>query len=97
MIPKYTIDFTELAKESYEHVIDFICLKGPINVALRVEAKVDELINNLKYHKHFCPPSPKFPLLRRCTITTYTYLIYRVNSESNIIEIVAFFDNRMDG
>ena len=41
MIPKYTVNFTELAKESYEHVIDFISLKWPIDVALRVEAKVD--------------------------------------------------------
>src|SRR5690554_6522275 len=58
------------------------------------EARVESLINRLKTQKRLCPPSGKQKNLRRCVIAPQTSLVYQI--KDNIIELVAFFDNRSE-
>ena len=70
----------------------FIFDQWSLDVALQWDAKVSNLLNRISEHKNLCPPSKKFIGLRRCAITEYTSLLYRVKDDK--VELITFFDNR---
>lgn len=80
------------AETSYQKTIDFILEQWPIEVAEKLETKVNELFQNLLENKHFCPPSIKNPKVRRCVVSKQTSIIYEVRKKS--IEVLLFIDNR---
>lgn len=86
------IIWSPLAQETYLETIGFILRRWSVKTANNFIDKVDSLLGKLKTFKHLCPASENAPDLRRCVITKQTSLIYEVNDD--IIEIVAFFDNR---
>lgn len=65
-----------------------------VKEAEEFEAKVKSLIEKLKTQKRLCPPSNIQKSLRCCVITPQTSLVYQI--KDNIIEFVAFFDNRSE-
>ncbi|MBD3183540.1 hypothetical protein GF312_14695 [Candidatus Poribacteria bacterium] len=91
---QYQIFWSPLAEESYLNTLTQILEKWTIKEAEDFEAKVDSLIEKLKTQKYLCPPSGKKNGLRCCVITPQTSLIYQI--ENDVIELVAFFDNRSD-
>ncbi len=88
------IQWTDVAKESYLNALDLIFKRWSLDQALDWDQKVTNILKKLSTFKNLCPPSKKFPGLRRCTITEYTSLIYRINGDK--IELITFFDNRAD-
>lgn len=66
----------------------------PIEVAIKMDDKVERLLSLLLQNKHLCPASSRLPGIRRCVITKYLSVIYKSRGEA--IELVAFFDNRTD-
>jgi len=89
---EYLISWSPLAEETYLKTLAFILEKWTIKEAEDFERKVESLLDKIKIHKHLCPPSIKRKHLRRCVITPQTSLVYRIRG--NVIELVAFFDNR---
>jgi plasmid stabilization system protein ParE len=90
---EYLISWSPVAEETYLKTLNQILDKWTVKEAEDFEAKVERLIERLKSHKHLCPPSDKLKNLRRCVISPQTSLIYQINN-NDIIELVAFFDNR---
>ncbi len=90
----YLIYWSPLAEETYLRTLSQILERWTIKEAIAFEAKVESLIKKLKIHKHLCPPSDKFKKLRRCVLSPQTSLAYQI--KDNIIELVAFFDNRSE-
>lgn len=86
--------WTDLAQESYKKTLDIIFNRWSLDIALQWDEKVTTLLQKLNNHKKLCPPSKKYNGLRRCTITKYTSLIYRVKDDK--IELISFFDTRDD-
>jgi plasmid stabilization system protein ParE len=86
------ISWSPLAEESYLNTLSWILEKWTIKEAKDFEAKVESLLEKLKAQKHLCPPSGKQANLRRCVIAPQTSLVYQIKND--IIELVAFFDNR---
>ena len=84
--------WTPLAETSYQETLDFVFDQWSLDVALQWDAKVSNLLNRISEHKNLCPPSKKFIGLRRCAITEYTSLLYRVKNDK--VELITFFDNR---
>ena len=84
--------WTPLAESSYQESLDFIFDQWSLDIALQWDAKVSNLLNKISEHKNLCPPSKKFIGLRRCAITEYTSLLYRVKGDT--VELITFFDNR---
>ncbi len=91
---EHLIFWSPLAEETYLKTISRILDRWTIKEVEDFEVKVESLIEKLKTHKHLCPPSNKQKSLRRCVIAPQTSLVYRI--KDNIIELVAFFDNRSE-
>jgi plasmid stabilization system protein ParE len=80
------------AEESYLNTLSYILDQWSIKVATSFQYKVESLIEKIKTHNWLCPASDKNRKLRRCVITHQSSLVYRIKND--VIEIVAFFDNR---
>lgn len=86
--------WTSNARESYLATLEFLLNHFDAEIAITFDEKVETLIQNIKLHKHFCPPSLKYKNLRRCTISKYSSLVYSV--EKDYIAIIVFYDNRSE-
>jgi plasmid stabilization system protein ParE len=91
---EYLISWSPLAEETYLKTLSHILDRWSIKEAEDFEAKVESLIEKLKTQKRLCPTSGKKKNLRRCIIAPQTSLVYQI--KDNIIELVAFFDNRSE-
>lgn len=89
---EYFIFWSPLAEETFLKTLSLILEKWTIKEVEDFEHKVESLLEKLKTQKRLCPPSAKQKHLRCCVITPQTTLVYRY--KENVIELVAFFDNR---
>lgn len=85
------VEFTKTAEEDYLTLLDDISRRS-VDEALKLDAKMDALIENLQKFKHLCPPSRKFPKFRRCVLTRRISLVYEAGQQS--ITIISIFDSR---
>ena len=92
----YTIVWTETAKLAYQQIQSFVLQNWSIDIVLRLDKDVEDLLQNLTKHKHLCPGLSEFPGLRKCLINKQTSLIYSVDELNKIINLVTIVDNRMD-
>jgi plasmid stabilization system protein ParE len=90
---KNIIYWSPQAEESYLDTLEFILKKWTIMEAENFQDKVEGLLENLQVYNRLCPPSTKFEEFHKCVISEQTSMIYRI-VEENIIEIIAFIDNR---
>ena len=90
---RFKIVWSPLAEEKYFEILVFLIENWSVSIAKEFESKVDSLLFRLSVHQNLCPASKIHKNLRRCVITPQTSLIYRIR-DGNVIEIVAFFDNR---
>lgn len=88
------INWTTLAMESYDLVVDQIFIDWGIEIVDRFENQVDELIHRIENHNHICPKS-KMKGLHKCVINEHNSLIYRVKSKS-LIEIILVIFNKSE-
>jgi hypothetical protein len=87
---EFRIFWSPIAEKTYLSTLIWILNKWTIKEVVNFENKVNGLIDKLKFHQNLCPASNKN--LRRCVITPQTSMVYQING--NLIELVAFFDNR---
>ena len=85
------VEFTKTAEESYLALLDEISRRS-VDEALKLDAKMDALIENLQRFKHLCPPSKKIPKFRRCVLTRNISLVYEAGQQS--VTIISIFDSR---
>jgi plasmid stabilization system protein ParE len=90
----HQIHWSPDAKDSYAAILRNVMDNFPLDIALKMDEKVERLLTLLEHNTHLCPPSRNFEGIRRCAITKYLSLAYRIIG--NDIELVVFFDNRMD-
>lgn len=81
------------AEDAYLAILEYY-YPFSIDFALKLEEKIDRLIESLRRFKKLCPPAKSFPSLRRCVLTENISLVYRL--EGDAVHIVAFYDNRTD-
>ncbi len=87
------IIWSPLAEEKYLEIISWLITNWSLKAAEEFEQKVESLLYRLTLHRNLCPPSKTFADLRRCVITPQTSIVYQIR-KGEVIEIVAFFDNR---
>ena len=88
----YSVVWSPTAEETYNHVIGFLMDNYGADTALKIDDKVEKLIQSISTNKHLCPASTAIPTLRRCVISKYLSMVYRI--EEDEIAILAFYDNR---
>lgn len=92
----YQIIWSNTAHDTYFEIIENLTNRWNAQVAFKLDLKVVELLDLLQNHKHLCPASNSIPLLRKCVINKYTSLIYRIDENQKVIELITFLDNRTD-
>lgn len=92
----YQIIWSATAADSYRLITDYVLAKWSIDSVLKLDDKVQELLDSLSIQKHLCPKLEGYPNLRRCVVTKQTSLVYLVDDENKVVKIVSFIDNRMD-
>jgi len=90
---RYRIIWSPLAEEKYLEILTFLIENWSLSIAEEFESKVESLLFRLTIHQNLCQESKIHKNLRRCVVTPQTSIVYRLR-DGNIIEIVAFFDNR---
>ena len=88
----YTIDWSAQADDSYERLLNYLYERYGVDSVIKMDEKTMDLIDKLRTNQYLCPPSFEHRGLRKCVVTKYTSLIYRVGD--NTIELVTFTDNR---
>jgi plasmid stabilization system protein ParE len=91
---KYQLFWTATATDSYAAILNFIMEKYGVNPALKMDDKVEKILELLESNKQLCPPTETNLLVRRCVITKNLSLIYSING--NVLDLVTFYDNRAD-
>jgi mRNA-degrading endonuclease RelE of RelBE toxin-antitoxin system len=92
----YQIVWSATAVNSYQQTWDFIANNWSIDIIIDLDTKVQNLLDKLSNQERLCPPLKKFAYLRKCVISKQTSLIYSIDSQNKIINIVTFVDNRMN-
>ena len=90
----YQIAWTPIAQETHRQIFNFILENWSIDIAIKFDDELQELLHNLKQYKHLCPPLPKRTGVRKCVISKQVSLLYRVLEQNKKIELLSFFDNR---
>jgi len=65
-----------------------------MDIVLKLDNDIEDLLQNLTKHKHLCPSLSEFLGLRKCLINKQTSLIYSVDELNKIINHVAIVYNQ---
>ncbi|KGO92874.1 hypothetical protein Q766_09560 [Flavobacterium subsaxonicum WB 4.1-42 = DSM 21790] len=79
------------AQVNYLEVIEQIFEKWNLDIVLRFENQVKELIEKISQYNYICPSS-KIVNLHRCIINEHTSLIYKL--DGNIINVIDIIFNQ---
>lgn len=85
------VAFTQTAEEGYIAILDETSRRS-LDEAIKLDNKLDTLIENLKKFKYLCPVSKHFPKFRRCVVTRFVSLVYEVGQQ--LTTIISVFDAR---
>ncbi|HRI59303.1 MAG TPA: hypothetical protein PK228_06260, partial [Saprospiraceae bacterium] len=80
-------------RETYSGLLAFN-METSIRAALKLDEKIERLIQQLSQFNFSCPPSPKLPRFRRCVVMPDASLLYEI--VDNAVYIIAVVDNRAD-
>ncbi len=88
------VRYSTRAYNEYEEILDYIVENFGYEVAAKVNAHFEEIIDQIAINPFLYPSSNKVKSLRRCVISQQTTMYYRFNGES--VEIASFRGNRMN-
>jgi plasmid stabilization system protein ParE len=88
------IVLSEPAAEQLQALLDYLEVEWSQRVQDGFLLKLERSFIALRQFPRAFPKSEKFPGLHKCVITAQCSAYYRVYEEE--IQIIAFFDNRMD-
>jgi len=90
----YQILWTPLAQSSYQQILNFTLEKWSITTVIELDHEVQKLLEKLENHQSLCPPIGENKDVRKCVISKQTSLLYRIQQDTQMIELITFVDNR---
>ncbi|WP_264536106.1 type II toxin-antitoxin system RelE/ParE family toxin [Flavobacterium sp. N1736] len=82
--------WTSQAINGFNKVVDYLEEKWTAKEILSLEHKIQQVINQISLNPEQFPKSAKNESLYKAIVDKNNYLVYRINRESNIIEIINF-------
>ncbi|MBS7229909.1 type II toxin-antitoxin system RelE/ParE family toxin [Flavobacterium psychroterrae] len=82
--------WTAQAVKGFNKVVDYLEAKWTIKEILNLENKIQQVINQISLNPEQFPKSVKSESLYKAIVDKNNYLVYRINKESNLIEIINF-------
>ena len=92
----YRILWTDHALDELDATVDYLQLKFSRAEISRLATAIESTISNIASNPLMYPESGKASGVRRAVILRFNSLYYRLNSDSESIEIISFFSNRRD-
>jgi plasmid stabilization system protein ParE len=82
--------WTSQAIKGFNKVVDYLEAKWTAKEVLNLENKIQQVINQISQNPEQFPKSEKIALLHKVIVDKNNYLVYKINKESNSIEIINF-------
>ncbi len=87
---------SELAEDKLTKLTQYLTSEWSLQVKNDFISKLSKKINQIATHPESCPQSNIRKGLHKCVVTRQTSFYYRINRESNEIEIITIFDTRQN-
>ena len=84
------IEWTPQAVKGFNKVLDYLEAKWTAREILNLENNIQQVINQIKINPEQFPKSSKKVFLHKAIVDKNNYLVYRINKETNIVEIINF-------
>lgn len=84
------IVWTPQAEDGLNKVIDYLEKEWTIIEILNLEQNINELINRISKYPKICPQTGKFDNVHKGLVGKNNYIIYRIQSKKELIEIINF-------
>lgn len=84
------IIWTPKADEGLEKVIAYLEKEWTILEILSLEQNLKNLLDKISSYPKICPTTSKYKNLHKGLVDKNNYIIYRVNSNKKVIEIINF-------
>ena len=88
------VEFSPTAAREVRGLADYLEEEFGIGSRRKFEIALTKAIRHVGEFPFACPISDKRADLRKCVVTAYTIMVYRVKAEK--VEIAAVFDGRRD-
>lgn len=82
--------WTAQAVKGFNKVVDYLEAKWTIKEILNLENKIQQVINQISLNPEQFQKSIKSESLYKAIVDKNNYLVYKINKESNSIEIINF-------
>ncbi|CAC9972782.1 MULTISPECIES: type II toxin-antitoxin system RelE/ParE family toxin [Flavobacterium] len=82
--------WTSQAVKGFNKIVDYLEEKWTKKEILNLEDKIRQVINQINLNPDQFPKSVKNESLHKAIVDKNNYLVYRLNKESNTIEIINF-------
>ncbi|KOP40258.1 type II toxin-antitoxin system RelE/ParE family toxin [Flavobacterium sp. WLB] len=82
--------WTSQAVKGFNKIVDYLEEKWTKKEILNLEDKIRQVINQINLNPDQFPKSVKNESLYKAIVDKNNYLVYRLNKESNTIEIINF-------
>jgi len=86
--------FSKLAKIYLEKLLDYLESEWSVQVKHNFVLKLDKSVLNISKYPNSSPVSKKKKGVYRCVVSKQTSFYYRIKRDK--IEVIVFFDNRMN-
>ncbi len=84
------IFWTPRAIKGLQEVVNYLEENWTIKEILNFEKKVDDLLNKISKYPKMCPKTSKYKRVYKGLIDKNNYIIYKVKSRKETIEIINF-------
>jgi len=84
------IVWTPQADEGLDKVIDFLEEEWTAMEILNLEQNLQDLLNRIRKYPKICPSTGKFKNVHKGLVDKNNYIIYRIQPEKELIEIINF-------
>ncbi|GAA3764547.1 type II toxin-antitoxin system RelE/ParE family toxin [Flavobacterium ginsengiterrae] len=84
------IEWTSQAVKGFNKVLDYLEAKWTAREILNLENNIQQVINQIKNNPEQFPKSSRKTSLHKAIVDKNNYLVYRINKEANIVEIINF-------
>ena len=82
------IVWTTQAEKGLEKVIDYLEKEWSEKEILKFEKQLNNLLTRISKYPKTCPPTKHYKHLRKGSVGKHNYIIYRINFDRGIIELI---------
>lgn len=84
------IVWTPQAENGLDKVLDYLEKEWTIMEILNLERNLNNLLDRIGKYPEICPQTGKFKNVRKGLVDKNNYIIYRIQSKKQLIEIINF-------